>query len=330
MFKFAAPLLVSVSLASGAYASCTGPGIESIYSEAEIANFKAQSADVPYSDGIYWHAEKDGTDIYVAGTMHIHSIGLAEVAARFEPELTQADLVMFEMTPEDGAELEQALMSEANLIMLPDNQTLSQALPPEKWHAVSSALSAIGVNPADVAPLQPWIVNMNFLLPPCAMAALQAGQPGMEELLQDMIPVDTPMASLEDWRSSLAFFYGPDIEQQADELLLSLVTLPYLEPVTISTIEAYFDGDPQRMIPAMDGLADLIAPELKASYETFMQRLEDELLEKRNSAWMAEIENAATDYDSIFVAVGAMHLGGESGVVTQLAANGWTVSAMAD
>lgn len=328
MFKFAAPLVAAMSFATGAFAECTGPGVESLFSEAQIAGFKAESAAIPYSNGIYWRAEKDGTEINVAGTLHIYAQGLEDIAARFQPALAQADLVMFEITPADEAALEQAMMTDTSMLLLPRNRKLPQVLSVEKWLALSAALSRVGVDPTEVAAFQPWIINMNFLLPPCALQVIEAGEPGMEDMLQAMTPEGTPMASLEDWRVGLGFFSGPDFDRQADELLLSLATLPYLAPVTVETVRAYFDGDPQVMGPVTKGLSSFIDPGLRPTYDTYMQRVDDELLEGRNKIWVRAIETAAKENDRIFVAVGAMHLGGETGVIGLLAENGWAVSPM--
>ena len=54
------------------------------------------------------------------------------------------------------------------------------------------------------------------------------------------------------------------------------------------------------------------------------KRYEDELLTKRNKRWIPQIEKLAKE-KSVFVAVGAAHLGGKNGVIKLLKAAGYKV-----
>ena len=56
-------------------------------------------------------------------------------------------------------------------------------------------------------------------------------------------------------------------------------------------------------------------------------KYEKELLDNRNTAWIPVIEKLAKD-KSTFIAVGAMHLGGDMGVIKLLREAGFTVTAM--
>ncbi len=318
------------TFSSSAFASCSGPGAESLFSADEINAFAEQSATQPFSDGLYWKAEKGDTTVYAAGTVHIYDARLHDTATRFEDELKQADILFLEITPEGEAELERAMATDPNMVVLPDGQLLQDVLTEDTLADLSDALLGYGINPADVANLQPWILSVSFMLPPCAMSSLQAGDPGMEELLVKALPADTPVAALERWQDSMAFFSDPSFEQQAQELLLHLATYPYLDAITVETLDTYFDGDVQIMIPMMYAITDKFDDALQAPYLSFMNRLEDELLEDRNRLWIDKIEAAAEIHDDIFVAAGALHLGGETGVLNLLAQNGWQISAMVD
>jgi hypothetical protein len=52
----------------------------------------------------------------------------------------------------------------------------------------------------------------------------------------------------------------------------------------------------------------------------------DDLLYRRNAAWMAGIEQLHRDHDKALVAVGAMHLLGKRSVLELLAARGYTIA----
>lgn len=318
------------SLATSAFATCSGPGAESLFSQDELSAFAAQSAASPYSQGLYWKAEKDEVTIYTAGTLHIYDQRLHDTAARFEDELAIADILFLEVTPEGEAELQNAMATDPSMILLPNGQSMPDVIAPETWAELAGTLEQYGINPADVASFQPWLLSINFMLPPCAIQSVQAGEPGLEDLLIDKLPADTPVAALERWQDSMAFFHDVSIEVQAQELLVHLANYTYMNPVTVATLDAYFAEDPQIMLPMMDALVGHFEGDDKTRYDAFMARLKSELLEDRNRAWIDEIYAAADIHDDIFVAAGALHLGGEAGVLNLLAQDGWNISPMAD
>jgi uncharacterized protein YbaP (TraB family) len=74
------------------------------------------------------------------------------------------------------------------------------------------------------------------------------------------------------------------------------------------------------------------AQDLEALYASMAEapeyaKYEDELLDKRNRAWIPKIGELAKE-KSTFIAVGAMHLAGDSGVIKLLREAGYTVSPM--
>ena len=318
------------SLATSAFATCSGPGAESLFTQDELHAFAEQSAATPHSQGLYWKAEKDGIMIYTAGTLHIFDKRLHDTVARFEDELAVADILLLELTPVGEAELQNAMATDPTMIMLPNGQVMADVISAETWAELSGTLQDFGINQSDIASLQPWLLSVNFMLPPCAVQSLQAGEPGLEELIIDKLPSDTPIAALERWQDSMAFFHEPSIELQAQELLVHLASFAYMDQVTVATIDAYFDGDPQKMLPMMGALSQYFDGADKTRYEAFMSRLESELLEDRNRAWIDEIYAAAEIHDDIFVAAGALHLGGETGVLNLLAQDGWHIAPMLD
>lgn len=328
MLKRLFPALATLCFASTAHAACTGPGAEALFSADEIDSMKAAAHAAPYSDSIFWRADKDGREIHVTGTVHIHDPRLANVMARFTPALESADLLLVELTRAQQADMETQMLANPQLLLLPEGQSMIDVLEPETWAEVSDALTSIGVNPLDALPLQPWFLSLNLALPPCAIASLQAGEVGLDVQLEQALPDGTPAASLETWEESLSFFTAPDFEEQAQELLLNIATFPYADALTVATLDAYFAGEPGFVWEVMKSLGSRISAEQTEEYASYMERMQSALLKDRNTAWMEVIEAASANHSSVFVAVGAMHLGGEFGVLKLLEAQGWTITKM--
>lgn len=328
MYRFLAAAVTASFLASTAQATCTGPGVETLFAADKIDSMKMAADSTPYSDGIYWQASRDGREIHVAGTVHIHDPRLDAVLDRFAPQLSETDILLVELTQDVQAEMETTMMANPQLLLLPDGQTMPDVLEPETWAELSQALENIGVSPIDALPLQPWFLSLNLALPPCAIASLQAGKAGLDVRIENALPEGTPAVSLESWQESLTFFTEPDYEEQAQELLLNLATFPFVDALTVATLDAYFDGKPGFILEVMKALSDRISEDQASEYATYMDRMQTVLLKDRNEAWMMVIEAAAAEHASVFVAVGAMHLGGEVGLLKLLEGQGWTITKM--
>jgi hypothetical protein len=69
--------------------------------------------------------------------------------------------------------------------------------------------------------------------------------------------------------------------------------------------------------------------ELTISESTGIDNFKTDFLDTRNSNWVPIIEESIKD-SSVFIAVGAGHLAGETGVISLLQAHGYTVTALKD
>ena len=69
--------------------------------------------------------------------------------------------------------------------------------------------------------------------------------------------------------------------------------------------------------------------ELTISESTGIANFKTDFLDTRNSNWITIIEKTIKD-SSVFIAVGAGHLAGETGVISLLQTQGYTVTALKD
>lgn len=106
--------------------------------------------------------------------------------------------------------------------------------------------------------------------------------------------------------------------------------IPQEEQIKWITEMLHDDGKSKEELNVM--LANYKAQDLDALYASMSESpeyadFEEELLDKRNKAWIPVIEKL-TKEKSTFIAVGAMHLGGGNSVIKLLREAGFTVKAM--
>lgn len=315
-----------MTLPAMASAFCTADGFESLMTPEDLAALHNLADQTPFGSGLYWSAEKDGTELILLGTMHLPDPRHAGLLARVAPDLDKADLLLVEATLEDQAALQAQIANNPQIMMIVDGPSLIERLDDATWNIIRDAAFARGLPGVMAAKMQPWALSMTLAMPPCAMTAMTAGEVGLDGILmQRAAALDIPVAALEPWQDMLALLMSGTFEEQLAALRLSIVP-PAIQDAMISTlITSYFEGETAFSWHISRYVIDFMPNADPAEFEVQMQRLEDELLTARNQNWIPVIKEAVQTHDSVFVAFGAAHLMGETGVLRLLENDGWTI-----
>ncbi|MCC5974052.1 MAG: TraB/GumN family protein [Rubellimicrobium sp.] len=324
-----AALVTGLFTASAASALCSGPSLIDRLTPAELKALDARTAEIPFSDGLLWTAERDGKTVTLIGTMHIFDPRLAPIRDRVGPMIAAADLLLLEMTPAEEREMQAAMANDPSLMFLTDGPTLPELLDDETWAAVADAARARNIPPFMAAKFQPWFLMLTLSMPACAMDHMMMGEQGLDHMLMtDAAAAGVAMQALEDWDTLFRIFDEGTIEEQLDYLALSLMSPELSEEMFVAMLDGYFAGEVAR-IWELSRFAMRFMPGLDPDEADALFDMTDEaLLARRNHAWIPVIEAAAARHDDIVVAAGAAHLPGEDGVLYLLAEQGWTIRPM--
>ena len=152
-----------------------------------------------YSTGNLWRAEKGGTEVIVAGTLHIPDPRLAQMVEAIRPHLENADVLIIEATSEDEAALAGLAAAKPEFFFITEGPTLIDLLGPDDWGRTKERLAALGVPGFLGAKFQPWYMNLTLAIPPCAMALIQSGAKGFDRQLEAIaLESGIAIASLDD------------------------------------------------------------------------------------------------------------------------------------
>lgn len=308
-------------------AQCTGDSLMDRLTATERAELDAATASMPFARGLLWHAERDGKEIVIAGTMHIGDPRLDPIIDRIEPHLAQADLLLLEITPREQATMQTALAQDPSIMFLTDETTLPGLLGDETWGALAAAAAERNIPPLMAAKFRPWFLMLSLSMPTCAMGYLAEPQNGLDQMLMARADAeDVPMQALEPWDTIFTLFEQGTLEEQLDFLRMGMLDAEVQEEMFVAMLDGYFAGNVAevwelsrlslRFIPGID----------PADAEAMFDMTQSVLLSDRTRAWIPVIEAATKDHDRIMVAAGAAHLPGDDGMLALLAAQGWTVS----
>jgi uncharacterized protein YbaP (TraB family) len=234
---------------------------------------------------------------YLLGTMHTGDPRVMAVADAVHEPLRKARRLVLEMVPDGPAMLAATLAA-----LLPRGQTLDELLEADLYEAVLAAMSERGVLPEVTRRMQPWAVAVELSLPP--------GDRGLFldlHLYQLAEEQGLEVVGLESVDEQLAVFGGLPLAQQVALLRQAIKNLPGLPQQYQAMVNAYLTGD-------LQGLQRLAEVQQHALDDDLAHWFDHAVVHERNRR-MAERLRPWLEEGGAVVAVGALHLVGDTGLL---------------
>lgn len=320
LFTFA--LMLTAGAAQAAF--CSGTDLRKTLRNDEAAQLDASLEREPYARGNHWLARKGNQTIHVIGTMHLDDPRWGPIITALGPVVAAADQLFVEMTDDDQVEMQLALTEQPEKVFITDGPTLPELLSDDDWQALRSVMAERGLPGFMAAKMQPWMQTLMLSLPSCAIDNPDLAKGGLDmRLIRVAHDAGVPVESLESFDEIYALIAGGTVEEQLDMLMASLPFAADSEDQFATTAALYFEEASAAAWEFARVMAhrrsDLSSDEIDAMMATFKSNL----LDKRNHAWMDRI--LASHEPTIVVAVGALHLFGDTGVLNLLAREGYTL-----
>ncbi len=272
--------------------------------------------DIPFGQGRIWQVDLPGLEpSYIFGTIHISDPRVFDLPAAAEAAFADASIVAFEAEHNDEVD-EQEVKS---FFELPPDQTLKQVVGPATYRQLNNLSFFRFYRVERLDRLQPWVVWMLIGDREITVDLRQdPNKPILDDWLQERARNDgKEVVLLETPEEQLNVFAGMPLEDQASMLRSSIDN--YGGPRTrVERVNLYLEGDLairyalwQRFLGHMD-------PDVA-------QRFHNRIGSNRNRI-MTERLMPVFARGSTFVAVGAMHLPGEDGMLRLLERQGFTVT----
>lgn len=303
------------------WAACIGTDLRTTLSEGQRAEIAERLSGVPYANGTYWTATRGTRTIHVIGTLHVDDPRFDPITTALAPVIRSADHLLVEANAESQADLEQAVATQPAMLFLTD-KTLIDLMPEDDWNKLAEAARVRGIPPFMAAKFQPWYLSLMLSMSPCTLQSLAQNKNGLDQRIMNIAEeANIPTSSLEPFETIFRLFNQDPLEDQIALLNLGVVPVEASENASFTLVEQYFD---QEVIAALETSRvttrthfDMSPAEFDALFDGVM----DLINTQRNLTWIEPIE--ATPGDSIVVAAGALHLGGEQGILNLLASEGY-------
>lgn len=294
-----------------------------------LSELRATAAQVPFHRGNLWQVQKGSVTSYIFGTMHLYDPRHQASLERLKPLIASSEQVLVEITQESAAEMKTLLGTNPGLYSITEGPSLMDRLGPDAWAKLTQRLEGRGIPPFMAAKLQPWFLGFSMMLPKCALEDLQAKRFGIDKNIEAAAKsLEKPVHSLDDIGDLLAYFSKDPLPQQVDEMRWSLMLDLPEDPTTSGITGFYFKEEAQMAWAYTMHYFDTLAATVPATDAAKLHGLTTELMEDliigRNQQWMETLVPQLARTPS-FVAVGALHLPGEDGVLRLLEKEGFSL-----
>jgi uncharacterized protein YbaP (TraB family) len=270
---------------------------------ASVLVFVAQPAlpqePLRHGQGLLWQIEGGAAaPSYLFGTMHSADPEIATPPATVAERLHQAR----SLTVEVVMNLETA-MSLARAMVLTDGRTLEGIVGPELFGQVSEVGAGYGLRPQQLKLFKPWALMAMFSLPPAEMARAAQGGKALDEV--------------ESAEEQIAVLQSPPEADQVALLRQVVVGYGELEALFARMRSAYLARDLAALYRLMQEQSAGTDPHLMDSFV-------DNLINRRNRLMVERMATRLAEGNA-FIAVGALHLPGDQGILHLLELQGYQV-----
>lgn len=327
MFSRLALSLAFALLAAPVSAACNGKDLVPTLPVADRAAVTAAVGATPFASGNAWRAIRGSEVVDIVGTYHFDDLRHEMVMEALRPTLDVASVLLVEAGPRETDKLTADMTSRPDLLYIMEGPTLPELLPDADWRLFSDAMSERGIPAFFAAKMQPWYATMVLSTPPCMMAELAEGDArGLDHrIIERAEERRIPIRALEPYDTAFKLFQDLPRDTQVDMIRMSLATDELQAEDMMATLtKAYFDED-VRVTWELGRIAAKKIPGMTAAkVDSTYAAMEEALMTRRNESWIPVIEDAA-QRGRVFVAVGALHLSGEKGILKLLENAGFRI-----
>lgn len=250
----------------------------------------------------------DGAVLYLLGTMHSDDPRVVALVPRVAKLMQGVEAVVLEMLPDPAS-----LLLVANASMLPAGDSLLDQVGEGRRAALEAAAVQRGLPLVLIDRLKPWAAAVTLSMP------TQGGGAFLDlALYQEAVRQGRRVIGLETAPEQLALFDAMPAALQTSLLDSVIKNLDQVPQQTEELTLAYLSGDLERLEQVAHGRYG----DLPAAVERWFR---DDLVEQRNRRMAGRLQRLL-DGRPALVAVGALHLGGESGLLAQLRRLGFSVT----
>jgi uncharacterized protein len=311
--------------AQDADAACHGTSLVDEMKTKDPAGYEkivAEGDKVPNGKGIFWKIEKPGVATsWLLGTMHVTDPRVLKMPQGADAALKDAKTIIVESAEVlDEQKAMGSVLAKPELTMFTDGTSIEKLLDKDDLALLEDGLKKRGIPLSAVSRMKPWMLMAFVSLPACEMARKAKAEAFLDKrIAMDAAAAGKSVKGLETYAEQLGAMASIPTDIHLKSLVETIKLGSKMDDVFETMTDLYLSGDMGLTIP----LLKQIAPD--GSDDAGYAEFEELIVTKRNHL-MAERAAPILSEGDVFMAVGALHLPGEEGLVELLRKQGFTVT----
>jgi uncharacterized protein YbaP (TraB family) len=269
------------------------------------------SAGVLPDNGILWKISgAAATPSYLFGTIHSEDPAVLDLAAPVKKAFASSGRVLLEILPD-----KEAMLSSSTAMLMMDGRLLSDLVGKSLYGKALKAMQTRDIPEVMLERMKPWAVAVTLSMP-----KPQTGIVLDMTLYQSALEQNKQVFGLETVMEQLGIFDNMPLRDQIVFLEDTVTQLDQVEEVYNKLLAAY----KQRDLSAMHAISD---EAMSQGDQALARKFEKTLIDDRNHRMLERMEQHLGK-GGTFVAVGALHLPGEQGLIRLLRQKGYQLEAI--
>jgi uncharacterized protein YbaP (TraB family) len=280
-----------------------------------------ESRALANSEAVLWKIEKAGVaPSYLFGTMHLSDPRISTLSEKTKEAIAQSTSVTLEVADLSDKAVTAGMAKARSLIVYSGGESLKAQLTAEEYKKVERVVAKSGMPSELAGMLKPWLVSMLLSTSDCERKQLAGGATVLDlrvaaeakkngitvggfETVDDQLAA---LAAVPDDQQVAMLKFGLKYADRADDMMETLVQM-YVKRQVGAAMPFQLALAAENGVPAsaFDGFKKVL--------------LADRNIKMRDAA-MPKLEKGRA-----FIAVGALHLPGDTGLVALLRARGYTL-----
>lgn len=269
---------------------------------------------LPYSQGVLWKVEKGGAASHVFGTIHSVDKRVLTLPDPVAHAFEESSSFTLEIATDEWTPKKLAI-----LMRLPEDRELEAVVGPELFEDIVEAGSRYGIPSENLELLKPWALLSLFGIPPSEFSRGQEGELALDNWLQKQaLDRPIPVYGLETVEEQAEIFNGMS---EADQVMLLGKAV-----ADNATIDVWYEQLLQDYLARdLAALHAMTTESVPKDDERLFRLLQRRLVIDRNHRMVAQMLKRLGQ-GGAFIAVGALHLPGEEGILNLLKQRGFEIS----
>lgn len=293
---------------------------------AAYEKLKAEAGKIKNSGSRFWKVEKAGLPPnWLLGTMHLSDPRVTSLPAEAKAAFDSAKVVVLESDEIlDQHKAAANMMARPELMYFAGKETIADYLKPEEQKLLEDGLMKRGMPFNAVVKMKPWLLTSMVALPSCELSRKAQGIPFLDmKLAKDGLAAGKEVKGVETLAEQMEVVASLPMSFHVKSLVGTVKYPQYAADMMETTLQLYLQGEIGLVFPA----GTYFAPEMSAADFQDMALFEEKLITMRNHN-MANRGEPILARGNVFMAVGALHLIGDEGLVELLRKKGYTVTAV--